>query len=315
MANAGWKVLLKILITGATGAVAYLLTNLTHQPQIWSLTMSVFIGGVALVVQFLVDVDSRMAALSAHVDRRFLEVNQATGLFGQLEAGALRVDPMVALVQQAARIDLAKNSLRTKLVQSELQAMSEFFEQIVDLRAEYPGAEHDWLFALVQNAATSVKATSTIAPKGTASVDEGFWTGAEAVPYLAHQKEAVRRGVQVRRIFLPHEDSLVDSPAVHSVVQDNTAAGVEVRILLPSRLKTPSVRPVDFVLFDDEISYELSSASLPGGRSIVYRTALELRSALVHHRKTQFEEMWNAAAPSSPDRRRRGLLSGRRSRQ
>jgi hypothetical protein len=298
--NTGWKVLLKILITGATGAVAYLLTNMTHQPQIWSLTMSVFIGGVALVVQFLVDVDNRMTALSQHVDRRFVQISQATELFGQLEASTLRTDPMVALVQHAARIDLAKDSLRTRLVQSMVHDMSEFFEQIVDLRAEYRGGEHDWLFALVQNAKVSVKATSTIGPKGTALVDEEFWTSQEARAYLAHQKDAVQRGVKIRRIFLLYDDSLVGSPALQSIVQDNVDVGVKVRVLPPSLLPSAAARPLDFVLFDDEISYELSSASLPQGGSIVHRTALELRTELVLDRKAKFEEMWNAV------QRRRG---------
>ncbi|WP_308711550.1 DUF6879 family protein [Phytohabitans maris] len=50
-----WRVTRKILITTTTGAVAYLLTNLTTQPRIWGITMSVFVAGAILVVQFLID--------------------------------------------------------------------------------------------------------------------------------------------------------------------------------------------------------------------------------------------------------------------
>ena len=56
----------KIVITATTGGLAYLVTNLTDQEPIESLTLSAFIGGVALVVQFLVDFDTRLRSVERH---------------------------------------------------------------------------------------------------------------------------------------------------------------------------------------------------------------------------------------------------------
>jgi hypothetical protein len=47
----------KVLIPAASGGAVYLVSNLTHQSQEWALMLSAFIGGVVLVIQFLIDFD------------------------------------------------------------------------------------------------------------------------------------------------------------------------------------------------------------------------------------------------------------------
>jgi hypothetical protein len=56
----GGKVIRKILITLIAGGITYLITNRTNAPTIWVLTISIFIGGVVLVVQFLNDFEKRL---------------------------------------------------------------------------------------------------------------------------------------------------------------------------------------------------------------------------------------------------------------
>ena len=97
------KVSTRILITAIAGGLTYVLTNATGQPEIWQLTMSVFVGGIVLVVQVLIDYDNRMlqfaAAQATHarrteeiVDRRFAAISAATALYASVEATALKVD-------------------------------------------------------------------------------------------------------------------------------------------------------------------------------------------------------------------------------
>ncbi|GIM88463.1 hypothetical protein [Paractinoplanes toevensis] len=49
------QILVKIIVTAIAGGLTYLLTNITEQPKIWQLTMSVFVAGIVLVVQFLIE--------------------------------------------------------------------------------------------------------------------------------------------------------------------------------------------------------------------------------------------------------------------
>jgi hypothetical protein len=306
----GWRLVRKIALTLATGGATYLLTNLTRQPQIWVLTMSVFVGGVVLVVQFLVDVDNRLdrsdqrqvaeaARMRRLVGRRFAKVSKATELFGRVEAAQLRTGTVVELVQYATRLDLAQGSLLAKLTNAELRRTSAFLRQIVDnLHADYPGEEQDWLFALVDHAASSIKATSTIGPAGRGLVDEGFWRSREAVAYLARHRDAVRRrGVRAQRIFIPYQPEVADEPEFRGAIQRNTAAGIQVRVLPWDAV--PRERPIsiDFILFDDEISYELVAAAPLGGEqhSLIMSTQLELRADLVHRRTVLFDELWALA--------------------
>src|SRR5258706_16138158 len=93
--GANSNLLRKFVLAAVAGGGGSLLTALAKQPAIWSLTMSIFIGGVSLVVQFLVDVDRRISSL----DGKFVNINKATELFGKVEDSQLRTDTVVELVE------------------------------------------------------------------------------------------------------------------------------------------------------------------------------------------------------------------------
>jgi hypothetical protein len=258
--------------------------------------MSIFIGGVSLVVQLLVDFDRRLTIADRHQEDRFRKISQATELFGQVEASQLRPDLVVDLVQYAAKIDTAGRPLLAELVRSQLEFTASFLKQLAQgLAVEYPGDEKDWLFALVENSATSIKATSTIGPTGHGLVDEDFWDGPVAGAYLHRQRDAIiRRSVSVRRIFILYQEEMLNSPELRSAVERNFEAGVEVRIL--HKPPTAYATPLDFILFDDQISYEFSTRQLPGQAiSVVQSTELVIRSNLVEQRKNQFNDWWMSA--------------------
>jgi signal transduction histidine kinase len=70
----GYGVLRRVLISLVLGALAYVLTELTDQPEIWGLMLSVFVGGVTLVTQFLVDFEARLGVSSVRLDEYTADV-------------------------------------------------------------------------------------------------------------------------------------------------------------------------------------------------------------------------------------------------
>ena len=292
----------KLAISVAVAAFTYLITVLTKQPQIWSLTMSIFIGGIFLVVQLLVEFEQRLVLMDRRHQEQFRKISKSTELFGRVEASELRTDSVIELVQHATKLDLTDRPLLRRLVEAELQSVTRFLRELGQSdSADYPGEEKDWLFALVENSAVSIKATSTVGPLGQGLVDESFWDTPIAGLYLDLQRDAiVRRRVPVRRIFIITDASMMDAPQFRQALRRNLEAHAEVRVLP----KPPAdyFEPLDFVLFDDQISYEFATRVVPGlPMSIVQSTSLVLRERLVERRKNQFDEWWAMAVdPPTP---------------
>lgn len=293
--HAATAVARKIAVSIATGSVAYLLTVLSKQPTIWALTMSIFVAGVSLVVQFLIDFDNRLAAVDRQHRDQFGKISQATALFSRIEATDLRTDEVVTLVDLASRIDLGGRPLLAAVVRSEIRATTELFKQITHtMTADYPGEQR--LFKVVDITQHTIKATSTMGPVGTGLVDEGYWDSPDAVAYLQHQREAIRlRKVSVKRIFIAYRREVTEDTSFQRVVRDHQAAGIAVRIL-PTPPTSHSGN-IDFVLFDDEISYEFFIGPIFGSTmtSAVQSTQLVMRDDLVARRRAQFDEWWEQA--------------------
>src|SRR5882757_10786490 len=139
------KVLVKILVSLATGALAYFLTdyltNISNAPQLSGLTLSVFIGGVTLVTQFLGDFEDRFVKVESAQERHsrdiqglvkagFSKINEATELFGLVEASALRTDVVIQLVRHSTQIDPTSPPLIFRFAQHEISRMSEFLKEL-----------------------------------------------------------------------------------------------------------------------------------------------------------------------------------------
>lgn len=96
----GDKVVRRILITILTGGLAYFITNFSNQPQIWVLTVSVFISGVALVVMFLNDFDNRLVNIEEK------QATHSTEVQSVIENGFTRTAEVVKLVQAENTLSL-----------------------------------------------------------------------------------------------------------------------------------------------------------------------------------------------------------------
>jgi hypothetical protein len=286
-------VLRKSLITLASGGIGYLLTTFAKQPVIWSLTMSIFIGGVSLVVQFLLDFDARVRQL----DGRFHMVNQATELFGRVESGNLRTETVVELVQIAAEVPRLGNPLATRFADDLLVHQTEVLRQLVHQQvADHPGDDLDWLLMLTARAEKSLKATTMIGPSGQPSVDDAFWDTQLAETYLHLQREAKqRRGVRVQRLFIVPPGWQANERVIE-IIKRNRLAEVEVRVL-DAR---PTGGIIEFILFDDEVCQEFPvRQTVSGEPAYSPTTQLRLKPQAVQRRIDQFDAWWAAATPDS----------------
>jgi hypothetical protein len=306
----GLSILLKAMFTTTAGGVTYLITILAQQPLIESLTLSAFIGGVALITQFLIDFENRLELVEKHqkghtarierlLDERFTRINEATELFGLVEASTFRTDVVTQLVRHSTQIGPGSPSLVFDFAQTEITRMSEFLKELSEgSDVTYDGEDRDWLLALARNTRSTIDATS-LSISGSnhgGLVDAGLWNSDLGQRYLEAQRDAIDRGVAIRRLFLLDLPDLLKDPNVLKVCQLQREIGIEVRLLDPSAV--PGKRRsslLDFVVFDNVISYESGPVAIGIGLgTVIANTRLVLRPHRVLERIQGFKDLWDS---------------------
>ncbi len=301
------EVLRKVAIALVTGGVAFTLTNLAQKDPILSVTLSVLIGGSALVVQFLVAFEGRLREVQvgqvdqarqirACVDERFRAISEATELFGLIEESAVQTELLSQLVRHSTKIGTDSPGLAHRLARRELERLSEFLKELGDgAEAIYDGEDRDWLLNLTHSAEKGIDATSLTTVDG-----GGMWATDLGQRYLDAQREAVQRGVRIRRIFIQDRPDPGGENALDKIYRQHADIGVEVRILdlsTATHLRRTSL--FDFVLFDQVISYEVTTGSWIDENTppIVVNTRLVLRPSRVDERSERFRELWEVSRP------------------
>jgi hypothetical protein len=332
------RVIRKIFVSVAIGTIAYFITNILieriGEKQIWAITLSLLLGGVTFLAQVLHDFEGRMtgversevshaASVEEIVEQRFGEIrdemeegfaridkvvqagftkiNEATELFGLVEASALRTDAVTRLVRHSTQIDPTAPPLIFRFAQDEIGRMSEFLKELSEGgNVTYEGEDRDWMLSLARNANSSIDATSltTVDAGGRGFVDGGLWSSDLGQRYLEVQRDAIMRGIRIRRVFIMDRPDLARDDGFLSVCSMQHELGIEVRVLDSSAI--PEVRRsslFDFILFDDVISYETTPASSIEGsiRPTIVNTRLELRPNRVKDRIQRFKDLWASA--------------------
>ncbi|PZS28415.1 MAG: hypothetical protein DLM59_14750 [Pseudonocardiales bacterium] len=324
------EVFRKALTSLLIGAIAYAITNLTHQPQIWAITLSIFIAGVVLVVQFLVTFEERLKETSSVVkqhsttidqrseqqsdtikrlvERRFSEIHTVSELFGLIEESVLSNDIVIELLRNAADID-PTSPLCHAFAEAEIRRMSQFLRELNQGDATYNGEDRDWLLTLARNAHSSIDATSLPAvDAGAKGWDDGFWESDLGNRYLEAQRDAVQRGVNIRRVFVAREEDTAAYRSFLRMCQRQIGLNIKVRVLSPDEIpQTLRNVMIDFILFDGIVSYEVTPAVTVGTNvhPAIVNTRVVLRPEKVRQNAEHFEELWSAARPvrvdSSPE--------------
>jgi hypothetical protein len=316
-----WRVAAALL----TGGVTYLITNLINLGQIWTLTLSAFIGGVVLVVQFLAKFEDRLMAVEEEQTQRlkameeshaahaqeirelvqdgFSKVNRAGELFGLFEASAIRPDPVIELVQHSASLAALTAdvpSLVSQAAEAEILRTSRFLKELSGGTTSYDGEDRDWLLTLARHATVSIDATSlnTVDARGN-GIDSSFWRSDLGQRYLKVQRGLAQRGVKIRRIFIVDHPTVADSPDFLAMCRKQALMQIKVRVLDHADYE----ELFDFVLFDKTIMYETTPASFIHGASPpgILHTQLQWQPDVVRKRVEQYNDLWESARPFAAD--------------
>lgn len=300
----------KIIITTIVGVVTFSVTNFIFSSLSAQLAMTVGVGSVVLVIQFLADFEKRLLRLEAEqsrnaseirqvVEQGFAKVNAATELFAQVEAIGLKPDAVTRLARRAAEMDRDAPRLVTAFAQAEIERVAELLRALRNLEVTYDGKDQDWMLWLAQNATSSIDAIS-IPDLDAGNTFYDFWESQVGRRYLDLQYQAIRRNVRVRRVFVTDRDELVKKRAFQKMCRAQLELGIEVRILYPSI--TPfSLRGLafSFIVFDNTLSHELTPTARAAENEIpmILNSRLIARPTQVEDRITLYERIWSSARP------------------
>lgn len=298
----GSNVVRKAAVTVVTGGLTFLITNALHQPQATSITLSILIGGIALMVRFLIEFEQRLAAverleaegmadMKQLVGEAFLEISEATELFGLIEASALQTDLVTQLVRNSTQISPTSPPIVYHFVQAKIKETSEFLKQLAESgTVTYYGEDRDWLLGLTKNATTSIDAISV------AAVDHALWNSEIGQRYLDAQRRVARDGIRVRRIFMMEQPAMADDPAVRRVCAEQRRMNIDVRLLDWSAVPPPlQVQVRDLIIFDDTLAYETTPTSGDARIAQVAETRLVLTDSRVKECALLFRELWEVS--------------------
>ncbi|GAA1992526.1 DUF6879 family protein [Kitasatospora viridis] len=298
----------KILTTTVSGGTTLLITVLTKQELIPSVNLSVLVGSVALLVEFLVEFDARLTETEQAVAERteqmralvtegFAQVNRATALYDQLQKAPLANGVMTQLAENLAGLGGEHPPIVSAFTQRELRRLADLMKELKAGQAAYDGEDQDWLLTLTHSSAIGIDAIST-------AVDTGFWSTELGRRYLEAQRAAVRRGVPVRRVFVVRGAEPQELAEIERAGRTHQQLGLEVRVLEVTALPPWARRPMsDFIVFDRAVSYEVQTDTSgrqddgTGPELMVASTLLVLREEQVNRRIQRFEYLWAVARP------------------
>ena len=282
----------KVLVTVVVGGAVYLLTNVVESKEEgpWQLLLSVLCGGIVLIVQFLLSFVSQLHAVKDSVDKRFADIGKATKLFNEVEK--LRGDGVPRLAEQATKVVSMGPEILHDFAHAEIDRLAAQMEDFTNLSAKSPGENHDWLMTLTKCAKKSIDAISTTV------VDDGFWNSEPANRYLTAQREAIsEREIKVRRLFIVKRRT--DLAAVEPICAEQRSMDIDVRVIALEELQ-PYLRRgkmIDFIVFDEELSYEIHADQL----SVNSSTTINARADEVQPLIRRFNLLWDEAGRTSPN--------------
>ncbi len=303
----------RVMLSLVLGVAAFLLTSFggSHSNLEQQLNFSLLIAGLAIIVQFLGDVERRMGSVEIAAQEnmrgiedslvhKFAELNSATQLMDTIEKSAIPNDVVTQLVRNATRIDQEKPALIRSFAQMEIARYSEFFEQLGSGMVTYEGEDRDWLLTLTRAAEVSIFATSlTTVDSGGETFDRGFWVSDLGQRYLEAQSDAIKlREVKIKRLFVLDRSSLRDDPALKRVCDRQKDIGIELRILAMDEQNDARTPLFDFIVFDECLSYEMTPGSMtdPSTLPMILETTIESHQAKIQERMRRFKDLWELSS-------------------
>lgn len=319
------RMLTKIGVSLIFGVLAFLLSQGLDRPDpevVVGIGVSVFISGIAFVVQFLIEVEGRIDDMEAtHVRAQtsyaqhhaatlnavrggFARVNSGTDLYARLEQAGLDPETLLEFARNAEATAQRAEPLIVEFAQHEIARLSGYLRDLAHgVDVTYEGEDRDWLLGLTEVARKSIDATSltTVDAGGQGFIDGGLWTSELGHLYLEAQEAAIKvRQVRVRRIFIIDRPGLRDEDDLRSIVRQHRDVGVEVKVLRATELPDTGTRRnvlFDFIVIDGCLSYQsMPAAQLKeNAPPVIVNTALVTDVERVKQRTARFEYLWESA--------------------
>jgi hypothetical protein len=191
-----------------------------------------------------------------------------------------------------------KRPLARAVADSELERLSQTLRALAaGSELFYDGEDRELLLALARECSSSILATAWATASGHGvGFESGFWLNDLGGRYLALQRDAVRRGVTIKRLFIYDTPELIGSAASDEILALHRDAGVEVRTM-SGGLVSPDGAVADFIVFDEQISYEtVPVGQADGGPGPwLLTTRLVMDEGTVRDRLNRYNELWEQA--------------------
>jgi len=310
----GWTIIAGFVSFAGSG----LLDNVLHVSLADQLILTIVVGGVTLLVQYLAEFERRLIesdrlhgetieSLRATIQRGFESVNEAAELLTEVEQSAVRRDLLKQVIRRSAHISPSAPPLVQVLAASETKRLSETLQSLSDgHEVFYDGEDREFLLALTRGTTRSLLATSwaTINAQNV-GFEAGFWLSDLGARYLDLQRIAVRRGVSIKRVFIVESPTLRTNPELMRILAMQRSAGIELRLVDGSQAAQDGGL-ADFVIFDEHLCYDTTPVTRIEAPGAPWRltTRLVLNEETIRHRLERFAELWASALP---DARQLGL--------
>jgi len=313
----GTNLLRKVAWTLLAGFLSFSITGLFDKVLDVSLAdqliVTIVIGGVALMVQYLADVERRLnesdRSQQAAVDdlrrllqRGFESVDEATELMSEIEQSAVRHDVLKQVIRRSGRITPSVLPLVQFLADSETKRLAETLQSLSEgHEVFYDGEDREFMLALTRGTRSSLLATSWATSTAAAvEFEAGFWLTDLGARYLDLQRTAVGRGVKIRRIFILDSPTLMTDPDLRRILAMQRSAHIEVRISDGSQAAQDGGL-FDFVIFDEELCYDTTPVTRRGAAGAPWQltTRIVLDEDTTRRRVERFNELWKRSLPLS----------------
>jgi hypothetical protein len=306
----GWTLLTGFVSFAGSG----LLDNVLHVSLADQLILTIVVGGVTLLVQYLADVERRMTEsdrlhrtmideLRGQIRDGFQSVDEATELLTEIEQSTVRRDLIKNVIRRSADIAPTAPPLVQALASSETRRLADTLRGLADgHEVFYDGEDREYLLGLTHGITTSLLATSwATINKQDVGFEAGFWFSDLGARYLDLQRVAVRRGVVIRRVFIVESPTLMANPELIRILAMQKSAGIQVRLIDGSQAAQDGGLS-DFVLFDGQICYDTTPVTRSETPGAPWRltTRLVLNEQTVRQRMEVFQELWTNALLGSP---------------
>jgi hypothetical protein len=317
----------KIITSLAAGSLVFGITSFIKQNIIQGMLLSVLVSGIVLLVEFLIEFEESIEHLKSSQREGLANFSEATRLYEKVQRSPAERAHVDFLLNQVGDLGRDTHSLLLDLVNREVERLGLFIKQVQEasrfhetsqsggeqpFSIAYHGEDREWLLALTSVARKSIDAISlSTIDAGVHDYDGGLWRSDLGRRYIELQRFAIRRGLQIRRIFYFDRPEISQDEVFQGICAQQNAIGVNVRIIESSILSQERRSLVsDFIVFDNCLAYEMTSenALAHGRRPERLTTSLSAHEERVQDLLGRFEELW--ALAHEPEWMRRHGNSG-----